>query len=806
MSLRTTLSLLAVPLSLATVTGLTSAPPARAFAQGGFAVAHYDLAVASTSDGDSSIEPGERFSFYETVRPAPDSDTPTGLKGTLRASSLLTPNSSSRAYDAGPVGNYESKTPHTARLDPSAPCGAPVPAEIAFSAQEGKGTEAFDIPTGQAGATVTSNVPAYAVIPDNDPKGTAWSAPDSVGMNPIHDLDVGVEIDHSYVGDLAITLTSPAGTTITLANRAGGAGDDFDGTVFDDEANPSITEGSAPFTGRYRPVESLSLFDGEPSSGTWTLKVYDLSAGAEGVLDSWSFVPTFAECDAPAPAPSPQAGASVPGGAAVRGDFNHDGYGDLAIGAPGETVDSSPEAGAVHVLYGAATGLSTAGSQLWTQDSNGVLEVSDSDDLFGSALATGDFDGDGFADLAIGVPGEDKGAGAVNVLRGTPAGLTGTNSPLWSQGSPGMLDEPQDGDHFGAALAAGDFGGSALTDLAIGVPDEDATAGAADVGEVQRLAGSPSGLTATGNQLFGQATTGVADDPEAGDRFGAAIAAGDLGWTGQADLAVGVPGEDVAGLGTDHGAVQVLPGAAGGLTATGSQRWTQDSAGVADAIEAGDQFGSALAIANFGGTATRDLAIGVPEEDLGALDDAGAVQVLPGSASGPTATGSSRWTQDSAGIADAAETGDRFGAALAAADFGGTAQGDLAVGAPGESVGSVAEAGAVHVLAGASNGLAAAQSKRFVQGSAGMGGVAETGDHFGSALTAANYGNDARADLAIGVPDEGYPGAEAGGIVQVLPGSPSGVGTAGAKLFSKATAGIAGSPQPFDHFGGGLGR
>ena len=119
-------------------------------------------------------------------------------------------------------------------------------------------------------------------------------------------------------------------------------------------------------------------------------------------------------------------------------------------------------AASVNVLYGGGGGgLSAAGNQLWHQDSPSVLDTADDDDEFGAALATGDFDNDGFDDLAIGVPGEDlaqppggnaSDAGAVNVLHGSSAALppaaTSSGRRSSSQGA------HEDGDHFGYALAA----------------------------------------------------------------------------------------------------------------------------------------------------------------------------------------------------------------------------------------------------------------------------------------------------------------------------------------------------------------
>lgn len=83
------------------------------------------------------------------------------------------------------------------------------------------------------------------------------------------------------------------------------------------------------------------------------------------------------------------------------------------------------DAGAVQVILGSAIGPTTAGDQVWHQNRPGVRGVAERDDRFGAALASGDFDSDGFADLAIGVPGESirgRRAGAVHVLYGSPRG------------------------------------------------------------------------------------------------------------------------------------------------------------------------------------------------------------------------------------------------------------------------------------------------------------------------------------------------------------------------------------------------
>jgi FG-GAP repeat len=124
----------------------------------------------------------------------------------------------------------------------------------------------------------------------------------------------------------------------------------------------------------------------------------------------------------------------------TTGDFDSDGFGDLAVGVPGKTAACSTS-GAVHVLYGTPTGVTGQGSQFFTQKSPGVLSTAEQYDLFGDALAAADFDTDGFADLIVGVSGEGigdlEGAGAVHVLYGTPTGMTGSSSQFFTKAAPG---------------------------------------------------------------------------------------------------------------------------------------------------------------------------------------------------------------------------------------------------------------------------------------------------------------------------------------------------------------------------------
>ena len=137
-------------------------------------------------------------------------------------------------------------------------------------------------------------------------------------------------------------------------------------------------------------------------------------------------------------------------------DFNADGFADLAVGAPNEDVGSVSAAGAVQILYGGPGGLSSSGDQVFHQDSTGMNDEAEGSDQFGRALTSGDFDADGFSDLAVGVPFDGLGpvvvAGVVQVLYGGPGGLSSAGNQVFHQDSAGTNDTAQSFDSFGAAL------------------------------------------------------------------------------------------------------------------------------------------------------------------------------------------------------------------------------------------------------------------------------------------------------------------------------------------------------------------
>jgi hypothetical protein len=216
------------------------------------------------------------------------------------------------------------------------------------------------------------------------------------------------------------------------------------------------------------------------------------------------------------------------GSSLSAGDFgapwNRD---DLAIGVPGSFHGS----GAVLVLYGAPQGLSSTKRQEWTQDSFGVDDEAEPDDAFGASLTSGSFDG-GYADLAIGVPGEDSSTssqvGAVSVLYsdftcGGRQQLCSDGDQFWTPSDVGMPGDVGQGTGFGSVLSFRDLGGGRLGDLVIGMPrmtiGNSFYAGAASVvyGEYGH------GLTSDGSQVWSLDSPGVLGKPNGYEFFGSTL-------------------------------------------------------------------------------------------------------------------------------------------------------------------------------------------------------------------------------------------------------------------------------------------
>jgi subtilisin-like proprotein convertase family protein len=135
--------------------------------------------------------------------------------------------------------------------------------------------------------TVYQSVDVPKAIPDRSSISSELIISDAFSQ-PIGDLNVNLTIEHTKNYDLAIYLRSPTGNVVALANHNGGFSDNFTNTTLDDEALTSITSGGGPFTGSFRPIGSLSDFDGQSPIGKWKLIIGDGHFREAGTLLSWS--------------------------------------------------------------------------------------------------------------------------------------------------------------------------------------------------------------------------------------------------------------------------------------------------------------------------------------------------------------------------------------------------------------------------------------------------------------------------------------------------------------------------------------
>ncbi|MFI8291171.1 esterase [Streptomyces sp. NPDC085614] len=465
---------------------------------------------------------------------------------------------------------------------------------------------------------------------------------------------------------------------------------------------------------------------------------------------------------------APAAHAGVPGGTRAddrNTDFNGDGRDDVLIGAPGASVGGRRGAGLVTVQYGTARGLDTARATVLSQDTAGVPGTAEAGDGFGTAVATGDLDGDGYDDAVVGAPGEDIGrtadAGGAVVLWGSRYGLLGSGSE-WL----GSLLGATAGARFGSAFAAGRFTAETTGDQLI----------ALDRGRVEwHVFGSAPAAEATRRhdvRAVPRPRAAARADEPLRDIVARSVTTGDYDRNGFADVVVsGVS----TGAEPGHG-------------------WSWYLAGGSDALvfERSLRGGPVAASGDLDGDGYDDLVTGEPHspDDGGESTTGGMVGVYRGGPQGPegasgVGTPPQWWTQNTTGVPGTSERGDGWGADLSVGDTDGDGYADLAIGAPGEDIGTAADAGMITVLRGSPRGPTAARAVSWTQSTTSVPGVIEKGDAFGGQVRFVDPNADGRFELLVSAPGEDT----ADGCVWLFPAPAGGVTPVGSRTFSAATFG-----------------
>jgi gliding motility-associated-like protein len=213
----------------------------------------------------------------------------------------------------------------------------------------------------------------------------------------ITDVNVIIgSITHTYAQDLRLVLTSPSGTSVELTSQNGvGVDDAYTGTVFDDAAVTAIDEATAPFTGLYIPENPLSVFNGESSSGDWTLSVYDNWNVDTGNLVAWSIeICGEPMADADSDGVPDVIDNCVDNANPLQEDIDADGVGDVCDNCP--DTPNPDQADMENDGVGDAC-------QVYDADGDGVLDAVDNcPDTPNSDQA--DVDGDGVGDVCDNCP------------------------------------------------------------------------------------------------------------------------------------------------------------------------------------------------------------------------------------------------------------------------------------------------------------------------------------------------------------------------------------------------------------------
>ena len=392
---------------------------------------------------------------------------------------------------------------------------------------------------------------------------------------------------------------------------------------------------------------------------------------------------------------------------AAAGDVNGDSYSDVLVGAYGY----SSSTGRAYVYEGTVTGMPSVAA----------TTITEPDEALGTSVNDlGDVNGDGFADVIVGVPGYDSAAGQALIFHGSASGLAAT--------ADATLVGETEGDRFGHAVSgAGDVNGDGFKDVLIGAYDYDSTA----LGRVYVYEGSSSGVGTTASQTL----TGS----DANGNLGYAVSGcGDINGDGYDDVMAGA-----SGYSTSTGKVYFYNGSSAGTSSVPTGSLTG----------AGTNYGFGRALSRAGDVNNDgydDVVIGAPSYN----SRAGRAYVYHGSSSGIAATASLTLTGSTTSVAVGASVSS-------ASDVNNDGYDDIIVGSPGYNSGF----GRAYVYHGSSSGVSGTATTTITGTSVSYLGY--------SVSSAGDVDRDGFPDVVVGA----YGASSSAGSVSIYPGSGLGVST-----------------------------
>jgi subtilisin-like proprotein convertase family protein len=291
---------------------------------------------ARAQEGAPVLVPGPAVlngsALTQEVRNVGDAEAPAAA-GTLTGAAVS--DGGPRDYPAiAPGAAAASASPFGLALPAGAACGTPIDLRLALGG--------FEMPlrlAAGAGSTRVYTAAASVPVPDAGSATSATSAVTVGAVGPAWDVNVRLDrIAHEFAADLTLELIAPDGTAVRLADRRGGNGQDFDRTLFDDQALAPVTGAEAPFNAHLRPEQPLAALNGKAAQGEWKLRATDRSKGETGAIEGWSLELIADDCDTSTPDPEPGGTGTQAGGGSGSGGGAGAGGGAAAPGGGSPTL------------------------------------------------------------------------------------------------------------------------------------------------------------------------------------------------------------------------------------------------------------------------------------------------------------------------------------------------------------------------------------------------------------------------------------------------------------------------------------